>query len=410
LAEFNELIKNFDKIRDYMRDFFVYGFKARGEFMQKSARTYDNEKRRIESYMGEYINWDTSSKGKRVFISLDSSKIYQNPLYSAWKSKSFTANDIMLHFFILDILKSHKSLSAEQITDMICDNYEECYSAQLIRIKANEYCSLGILNSNKEGKVLKYSLSQNYLNGFSTRVNDIYDMIMYYQEVAPIGEIGSFLLDNESITNNIFVFKHHFIVHTLEDNILLGLLKAIKEKRRISFTNASRRSGTNNIITGIPIKIFVSTQTGRRYVCIHSEVRKRFINFRLDYIKTVELLDKYDEWKSLYTSLEKSLEHCWGVSFGGNNRMEYICVKLYIDEIKENHILQRLKREGKNGKTIRIDTNVFLFTTEIYDTNEIVPWIKTFTGRIISIEGSNQYVTSKIYSDMQRMYEMYFEG
>ena len=29
MTEFNELIKNFDRIRDYMRQFFIYGYKNR---------------------------------------------------------------------------------------------------------------------------------------------------------------------------------------------------------------------------------------------------------------------------------------------------------------------------------------------------------------------------------------------
>ena len=38
MSEFQELIKNFDKIRDYMRQFYVYGFKVRSDFDAKSAR------------------------------------------------------------------------------------------------------------------------------------------------------------------------------------------------------------------------------------------------------------------------------------------------------------------------------------------------------------------------------------
>ena len=56
---YSELIKNFDKIRDYMRDFYVYGFKSRDDYTKKSARSYDDEKRRIESWlrlrMREYL-------------------------------------------------------------------------------------------------------------------------------------------------------------------------------------------------------------------------------------------------------------------------------------------------------------------------------------------------------------------
>ena len=35
---YSELIKNFDRIRDYMRQFYIYGFKSRTEYDKKSAR------------------------------------------------------------------------------------------------------------------------------------------------------------------------------------------------------------------------------------------------------------------------------------------------------------------------------------------------------------------------------------
>ena len=101
---FNELIKSFDNIRQLMRDFYVFGFKSRADFADKSARSYDNERRRIESWLGEYMYFRQNAGGKNCFISVDSRKIRHNPFYKALKAKSFTANDIMLHFFLLDIL------------------------------------------------------------------------------------------------------------------------------------------------------------------------------------------------------------------------------------------------------------------------------------------------------------------
>lgn len=41
MSEFKELIKSFPKTREYVRDFFVYGFKTREEFKEKSPRTYE---------------------------------------------------------------------------------------------------------------------------------------------------------------------------------------------------------------------------------------------------------------------------------------------------------------------------------------------------------------------------------
>lgn len=49
---YSELIKNFDRIRDYMRQFYVYGFRSRNAYDKKSARSYDNGRRRIESWLG----------------------------------------------------------------------------------------------------------------------------------------------------------------------------------------------------------------------------------------------------------------------------------------------------------------------------------------------------------------------
>ena len=33
---YSELIKSFEKIRDYMREFYIYGFKSREEYNKKS--------------------------------------------------------------------------------------------------------------------------------------------------------------------------------------------------------------------------------------------------------------------------------------------------------------------------------------------------------------------------------------
>ena len=75
---YSELIKNFNKIRAYMRDFYVYGFKSRDDYTKKSARSYDDEKRRIESWLGDYMKFHQTSDGKNVFLY----KVNSNNFYS----------------------------------------------------------------------------------------------------------------------------------------------------------------------------------------------------------------------------------------------------------------------------------------------------------------------------------------
>lgn len=90
MSEFHELIKSFAKSREYVRDFFVYGFKTRDEFGGWSGRTYDNERRRLESWLSGYVRQEYAgsgtTKGKNIYLSIDSNLLDTNPLYRVWKA------------------------------------------------------------------------------------------------------------------------------------------------------------------------------------------------------------------------------------------------------------------------------------------------------------------------------------
>ena len=109
---YSELIKNFNKIRDYMRDFYVYGFKSRDDYTKKSARSYDDEKRRIESWLGNYMKFQQTADGKKVFL-------------AAFE-----------HARVFDI--------------------------STIRKKLNEYVKEGLLVRHKSGKTMLYSRTEEF--------------------------------------------------------------------------------------------------------------------------------------------------------------------------------------------------------------------------------------------------------
>ena len=382
MAEFQELIKNFDRIRDYMRQFYIYGFKVRNDFQDKSPRTYDNERRRIESWLADYTQSDYTPKGKHVYINVDSKTISQNPLYAAWKSKSFTDNDLMLHFFILDLLHAvPDGMTAASLCDEISRSYGVVFDSQTVRLKLKEYENLGILRSGKSGRNLVYALSPR-LPVDDAAWSHLMDAMEFFQEAAPFGFIGSTILDREDRCNSLFQFKHHFIVHTLEDGVLAHILTAIHDRRMITYENKSSRSNAVSTHTCVPLKILVSTQTGRRYLC------------RLDSIQKVVSGEPYEAYSKVLSDLEQNQGKCWGVSFGnGRNRLQEVCIKLRIDEEKEPYILNRLYREGRGGQVMKIRENEYLYSGMFFDTNEMLSWIKTFTGRITH--------------DWEKMYQMY---
>ena len=151
MSVYNERIKNFEKIRAYMREFYVYGFKSREEYDKKSARSYDDDRRRLESWLGEHMRFVRTPEGKNVFISIDSRVSSHNPLYAAWKAKSFTDGDITLHFILLDIL--HDPAEARPLSDITerIDDYLAAFEQPMtfdestVRKKLKEYVREGLL-------------------------------------------------------------------------------------------------------------------------------------------------------------------------------------------------------------------------------------------------------------------------
>lgn len=83
MSVYSELIKNFEKIREYVRDFYIFGFHTRESFDAKSKRTYDNEKRRIESWLSDHVHTSLDGHKKKVSVQVDSGTFFKTHCISA---------------------------------------------------------------------------------------------------------------------------------------------------------------------------------------------------------------------------------------------------------------------------------------------------------------------------------------
>ncbi len=410
MSEFSELIKKFDKIRDYMRDFYVYGFKSREGYDKKSLRSYDNERRRIESYLSDYMSFRRDASGKNVFMSVDSSDIPANPLYRAFKAKSFTKNDITLNFLILDILQDGVKLSANEIADILAGEYLTYFEEPVVldlstvRNKLSEYVGLGILQTEKDGKKLLYSLAT-----INIDLTGLCDALTFFSEVSPLGVVGSFLLDKCDHENQFQSFKHHYIMHALESEVVYSLLQAIHNNEKVEIINHSPRSDKDIVLEIIPLKFLVSVQGGRRYLCAYSSRFRTILPYRLDYIKSVKTLGTAVNFDMYQEKLEAILAYTWGTSFYNSKSLQWLKMKLHIPH-NERFIVNRIEREGRHGKLTQIDETTYEYFVEVFDTMEMMPWVRTFIGRIISIESSWQEFVRTFYSDLDEMYNLYDGG
>ncbi len=413
---YTELVKNFNRIRDYMREFYVYGFKSREEYTRKSARSYDDERRRMESWLGDYMKFRQTTEGKNVFLSIDSRALHHNPLYQAWKTKSFTDGDITLHFILMDIMATaEKPLSVSGIAEKM-DEYLSVFSKprvfdeSTVRKKMKEYVEEGILKTEKCGRILYYRKAEEC---------ECYnrDTLDFFSETAPCGVIGSFLLDKEKVEENSghkekFVFKHHYITSTIDSEILCRLFQAIHEKRKIvveTIHKAKEHSSENEVI---PLKILISVQNGRQYLMAYTPKFKRIGAFRIDNIVSVKSGNVSERFDELRGKLERMKPHIWGVStqsHTGHDRMETVEFTVHYEK-GEEHIHHRLEREKRCGTVEKIDEHTSRFYAEIYDAAELIPWIRTFIGRIVDIHISNPILEAQFKNDIERMYQLYGTG
>lgn len=404
---YNELIKKFEKVRAYMREFYVYGFKSRTEYDAKSARSYDDERRRIESWLGDYMRFTQTPEGKNVFLSIDSRVSQHNPLYKAWKAKSFTDGDITLHFVLLDILQSpdvRKTLSelVVEIDAYLC-SFENpmTFDESTIRKKLKEYAAEGIVQIEKEGRKVYYRRSPD------TDISELTDAIDFFSEAAPCGVVGSFLQDKLEAHNNIFSFKHHYITQAIDSDVLADLFDAIRKKCYITIDNLGKHSDEVRTIRLVPLKIFISAQNGRQNLIAFHEKANRLNSYRLDYMSNVRLEEPCERYDALRDALAKVEGHTWGVNCRwSTKRLEHVEFDMRIAE-DEQYIIGRLEREKRCGRIEKLDEHNYRFAADIFDTNEMLPWIRTFISRITRMSFSNRTAENKFKADLQEMYQLY---
>lgn len=408
---YNELVKNFEKIRAYMREFYVYGFKSREEFDEKSLRSYDDERRRTESWLGEHMRFVRTGEGKNAFISIDSRSYHHNPLYNALKAKSFTDGDVTLHFIVFDILyRETDEYSLPELMKKIDGEYlcffEEpmVFDESTLRKKLKEYVENGLIVAKKRGKKLVYSRARD------VKLENEYDAIDFYSEIAPCGVIGSFLHDKEEKHDEVFSFKHHYITSAIDSDVLCSLFLAMRRKSVVTVQNLSRKSKRRTKNRIVPLKVRVGVQDGRQYLIAYQPDFNCIKSFRIDYLSDVKIEEPTPRFDELRELLAETETKTWGVTCRGSlskaEKLEHVEFTVRIEE-GEEHIVRRLQREKRIGRVERIDDYTYRFAADVYETSELIPWIRTFICRIVKLNFSNRTIENKFKQDIREMYEMY---
>ena len=406
---FSELIKNFHNIRSYMRDFYIYGFKTREEYDKKSARSYDNERRRIQSYLGDLVSFRQTASGKNMFISLDGRNEPHNPLYAAFKSKSFTNKDITLHFIIMDILADGDPYTMKELLEIIDTEYLSefdntmSFDESTLRKKLKEYEELGIVIKEKRGKNVAYNIVKDTVDLEKYR-----DAIRFFTEENILGVVGSYIEDKIGLGEEFLIFKNHYIMNAYDSEVIEGILRGIHEKRIIKIKNFGRKSKQEIESNVIPIKLYVSTQGGRNYLMCYDVKNGKPVSIRIDYIEKVEVKELVEDYEKYSKNFKDVASHMWGASCKGTRVYEHIEMDIFVGA-NEDFIVRRLEREHRCGRITKIDDETYRFSADVFDAYELVPWIRTYFGRIKSLKCDNEKVMNQLKFDVVAVAKQYGE-
>lgn len=400
--QYTGCIRSIEKARDFARESFVYGLKDKSEHTEISPRAYDEVTRQMGDWFQECVQTrKVRIRNKVKYISLNCREYAVNPLYNIWKSCSFTTNEIVFFFFLINYLTGKNepvklSELYKKYRDIHRSDGFDYSGAQ--KWMTNKGCPSGIIIRDKKGK---YSLAP------TIDLSQLENVLLYFSEIAPSGVIGSYILDKHEKVDSPFRFKQLYDGQAFDCEVVCNALYAIKNNKALSFEYLPR--GEEKYKTKVlPVKVLSSTQNGRQYLIAWNEEEICYKNYRIDRIKNItisdEKVDGAEQRRNYYDSLRK---HIWGVSLG-DGELTHVEFVIKVDE-GEAYIVRRLSREKRCGKVSPVANSpgLFRFEADVYDAHEMFPWIRTFICRIVVLNISDGNLEKLFWDAVKDMYRLY---
>ena len=405
----NDRIKEIATIRKWVREISLYGDKIRQDVKDTSGYRHVLEK--AETMLRPYFNKVRDDDNyAHVFLSLDARDVCHNPLFVFYKIHNFTANDLKLHFILLSILSDGEFRTRKYIENAVYETqvYSEDYdSGSTVWRKLCEYEKLGIITIKTEGRNKLYALSQSRVDLLRWT-----DAILFFSEIDSLGVIGDYLRDRIDRIDQLnemdpFLFRHHYIHHVLDAEIVEIIADAIRRHTTVMVSSLVRQeSNSASICEVIPVRFYHSVQSGRRYLVASGYPDCMLMFMRLDRIQSVKMGKTVQDYINYYKCINDRLKYVWGVSDNGNSTLTHLEMIIRAQSV-DDYTLRRLEIEKRHGVVERLDAHTSRFTIDVWDVNEMMPWVRTFIGYIDSIKCTDQGFVEQFRQDLRKSLELY---
>ena len=68
---------------------------------------------------------------------------------------------------------------------------------------------------------------------------------------------------------------------------------------------------------------------------------------------------------------------------------------------------EQLANLGNSRTPEELDAFTLRYTADVYDASEMLPWLRTFLGRVVSLHCSSEYVTRRFAEDLAALEALY---
>ncbi len=264
----------------------------------------------------------------------------------------------------------------------------------------------------------------------------------FYARYFPLGELGLYVLDRLGADEpSPYRFQHEYDFRALDDYNLADLLAALESRQWCLIRYRHGVTEQETEILCFPLEIRVGTANGRESLMYYDPFLRCYSSLQLKFMDSIQLLEEKQVMEILHVSPEllhgdidyavRALSYTWGLSTtqrqpgnaipGGEGKQpvpgapgaEQVRLQVAYNPKTERYVRERMEQERRVGRIREIaapeadngaddsgvpaaravfpekrpEESVLEFSTQVTDTSELRPWLRSFYSRLLSCEG-----------------------
>ena len=418
-----------NRCRQFLREFFMLGL-SYGMVMKENQSAYKQFRSLMELWLKSFLCKRGYKSETRQFLTMDSRDLDENPVPVFLQSKEVVGSELAAHFGLLFALQDGNYKTVSDLKRAVPVDDKRLWAV------LEKYEKLGLIEHKKVKNWFEYRLVKP-----DFELYPYIDLFRFFAEVDPLGVVGHYIIERNRTTfkkspQSSLRFRHRFLYHVMDAEILETLLTCIRNQTLVSVklyhwvhrhdvqyqipANYRLIDHNGHVIQPpqatskcwleadvIPVKIYASARTGRRYLMGYYLESGDFAAIRIDRIEEVKPVKSQNasnthdaQYRARFAAESR---HLWGVST--RNAPQTVHVEMEIMALHPNHpVLARLESEKRCGSIERISPYSARFTADVYDGRELFPWFYSFIGHIIRVSFSDPTLTEAWEKGYQNMY------